>query len=70
MTKYELEAKIKDKWFVRGFVATLIVSLLSAHFSDNSQIAILISAVITVALSFLFYKSELATSLLNHKEKK
>jgi hypothetical protein len=70
MTKYELAEKIKDKWFLRGFVAAGIGAFLSGLLSDNSQVVSPISTVIIAALCFVTYKSELASALLRHRELK
>ena len=69
MNKWEIQATIKDKWFVRGMVLLMIVSFLNGFFfGDTAHYIIPISAAFVAGICYLMYKSELADKLLNNYE--
>ena len=68
MNKFELQDKIKEKWVTRGIISMIPVFLL-AGFLSNVLIG-LILVLITIAICFSMYKSELASALMWNINKK
>ena len=68
MNKFELQDKIKEKWVTRGIISMIPVFLL-AGFLSNVLIG-LILVLITIAICFSMYKSELASALMWNTNKK
>jgi len=68
MNKFELQDKIKEKWVTRGIISMIPVFLL-AGFLSNVLIG-LILVLITIAICFSMYKSELASELMLNTNKK
>ena len=69
MNKWEIQASIKDKWFVRGMMLLMIVSFLNGFFfGDTAHYIIPISAAFVAGICYLMYKSELADKLLYNYE--
>ena len=62
MNKFELQDKIKEKWVTRGIISMIPVFFL-AGFLSNVLIG-LILVLITLAICFSMYKSELASALM------
>lgn len=70
MDKWEIQQKIKDKWFTRGMITLLVVSFLSGFiFGEIAHYMVPINAVIVLGFCFMMYKSELANKLLYSYEK-
>ena len=71
MDKWEIQEKIKDKWYVRGFAAMCAISFLSGFFlGEIAHYMIPINGIIVFAFCFMMYKSELADKLLYSYEKR
>jgi hypothetical protein len=68
MNKFELQDKIKEKWVTRGIISMIPVFFL-AGFLSNVLIG-LILVLITLAICFSMYKSELASALMWNTNKK
>ena len=66
MNKFELQAKIKDKWITRGLISQIPVGFLSGLLSDvlNGVVIFLVLGLIVLVFCFSMYKSELASSLM------
>ena len=62
MNKFELQDKIKDKWVTRGIISMMPVFFLAGFLSD--VLIGLILVLITLAICFSMYKSELASALM------
>lgn len=70
MDKWEIQHKIKDKWYLRGFTAMCIASFLSGFiFGEIAHYMIPINGAVIAAFCFVMYKSELANRLLYSYEK-
>ena len=73
MSKYEIQAKIKDKWFVRGFIISMLAAFFVGFIVDvkESEMIVLPIVVITIiALCYFMYTSELSNALMNYSEDK
>ena len=71
MNKFELQDKIKEKWVTRGIISMIPVFFLAGFLSD--VLIGLILVLITLAICFSMYKSELASALMwntNQKKRK
>ena len=62
MNKFELQDKIKEKWVTRGIISMIPVFFLAGFLSD--VLIGLILVLITLAICFSMYKSELASALM------
>jgi len=68
MNKFELQDKIKEKWVTRGIISMIPVFFLAGFLSD--VLIGLILLLITLAICFSMYKSELASALMWNTNKK
>ena len=68
MNKFELQDKIKEKWVTRGIISMMPVFFLAGFLSD--VLIGLILVLITLAICFSMYKSELASALMWNTNKK
>ena len=68
MNKFELQDKIKEKWVTRGIISMIPVFFLAGFLSD--VLIGLILVLITLAICFSMYKSELASALMWNTNKK